>query len=305
MLNLFLRSMRERRDWHGSRNKRAIYAVKYASRCLLHARAQAEWLKFIYACPRLIAVHERDPYLFDRPQHRYINRHFKAAQRYAIVRSHYQFVQSQLPQPLFEALYRDGVAWLGNVMLKDGSVLVTRLAIPTGRGREGELCLQLANAAGQVLSSMIFTIADDGRTLLIGCLQGACSALGIDAVRTLTKQCHGLRPKNLLLSMLLAFAEDHGIERVRGISQAAHPFSVSRGKIKADYDSFWRECEGVLAGDGFFDLPSRETVRDEMQVESKHRSAFRKREALRWEAARGFVAAMRGKMAGEVARLAA
>lgn len=291
---LILRSMRERRDWHGSRGKRLSYAIKYAARCLTHVRAQADWLRFIYDCPRMSAIHARDPYLFDRPQHRYINRGFSAAQRYATMFSHYRFVRSQLPDVVVDAMYRNGQVTLGEVSLKDNSLLLVKLAIPTGRGREGELCLQLTNAQGDVLSSLIFTVGDEGNALLIGCLQGASSQLGRDAVRTLTKQCHGLRPKNLLLSMLLGFADDRGIARVRGISQAAHPFSLTRGKIKADYDSFWIECNGQLNKDGFYDLPAREPVRDEMQVESKHRSAFRKREALRWEVTHLFVDALRG-----------
>jgi uncharacterized protein VirK/YbjX len=291
---LFLRSMRERRDWHGSRGKRLSYAIKYAASYLMHARAQARWLHFIYDNPRMTAIHAHDPYLFDRPLHRHINRRSGAAQRYATLLSHYEFVCAKLPEALIETMYNTGQVTLGSVVLKDNSLLLVRLAIPAGRGREGELCLQLTNAQGDVLSSLIFTIGNEGRTLLIGCLQGASSQLGRDAVRTLTKQSHGLRPKNLLLSMLLAFAQDRGIERVRGISQAAHPFSLTRGKIKADYDSFWIECDGRLNKDGFYDLPAREPVRDEMQVESKHRSAFRKREALRWEVTHMFVNAMRG-----------
>jgi len=291
---LILRSMRERRDWHGSRGKRLSYAIKYAARCLTHVRAQASWLRFIYDSPRMNAIHARDPYLFDRPLHRYINRGFSAAQRYATMLSHYRFVSSHLPEALIDTMYRDGHVTLGEVSLKDNSRLLVRLAIPAGRGREGELCLQLANVQGDVLSSVIFTVGDEGDSLLIGCLQGASTQLGRDAVRTLTKQCHGLRPKNLLFSMLLGFAEDRRMARVRGISQAAHPFSLTRGKIKADYDSFWIECEGQLNKDGFYDLPAREPVRDEMQVESKHRSAFRKREALRWEVTHLFVDALRG-----------
>ena len=292
--NLILRSMRERRDWHGSRGKRLSYAIKYAARCLTHVSAQANWLRFIYDSPRMSAIHARDPYLFDRPLHRYINRSFSANQRYATMLSHYRFVSSQLPTALIDTLYRDGQVTLGQVSLKDNSLLLVKLALPAGRGREGELCLQLTNAQGDVLSSLIFTVGDEGHSLLIGCLQGASSQLGRDAVRTLTKQCHGLRPKNLLFSMLLGFAQDRGMARVRGISQAAHPFSLTRGKIKADYDSFWIECSGVLNKDGFYDLPAREPVRDEMQVESKHRSAFRKREVLRWEATHLFVDALRG-----------
>jgi uncharacterized protein VirK/YbjX len=197
---------------------------------------------------------------------------------------------------MVDAVYLQGRHRLGALCLKDGSELLIELRRPTGRSREGELALVLANTEGQLLSSVIFSVADEGRSLLIGCLQGAAAELGREAVRELTKQCHGLRPKNLLFSLLLAFAEQAGAERVRGVSNLAHPFAGEADKIKADYDSFWVECLGEPLPDGFFALPVREPERDETQVESKHRSAFRKREALRREACALLADALRGEM---------
>jgi len=144
-----------------------------------------------------------------------------------------------------------------------------------------------------VLTSAIFSIADDGKTLLIGCLQGAAAELGREAVRELTKQCYGLRPKNLLFSLLLAFGSFTGATRILGVSNLTHPFAGEADKIKADYDSFWEECQGVLQPDGFFALPTVEPERDESLVESKHRSAFRRREMLRREACACLLAALR------------
>ena len=70
------------------------------------------------------------------------------------------------------------------------------------------------------------------------------------------------------------------------VGNAAHPFAGTPGKIKADYDSFWLENDGLAHADGFYDLPPHEPLRDIQEVDSKHRSAFRKREALREEATR-------------------
>lgn len=281
---LILRSMRQRRDWRGSFPKRLAAGLKYAARSLRMARRQSAWLAQLYGSPKLRAILVHDPRLHERWHHHYINRRMGRSERMAVISEHYRYAFAHLPREMVDAVYLHGRSTVGALTLKDGSELLLEWRRPTGRSREGELALCLANTQGQVLSSAIFSIADEGRTLLIGCLQGAAAELGRDAVRELTKQCHGLRPKNLLYSLLLAFGSFTGATQLRGVSNLAHPFAGEADKIKADYDGFWEECGGVLQPDGFFALPTSEPLRDEAQVESKHRSAFRRREALRRDA---------------------
>jgi uncharacterized protein VirK/YbjX len=292
-LRLFLRSLRQRRDWRGSPSKRLAAGLKYIARSIRMAPRQSAWLAELYGAPRLTAILAHDPRLHERWHHHYINRRLGRAERMAIISQHYRFAFRQLPTAMVDAVYLHGRYSLGAIPLKDGSELLLELRRPTGRSREGELSLCLANAQGQMLSSAIFSIADDGKTLVIGCLQGAAAELGREAVRELTKQCYGLRPKNLLFSMLLAFGSFTGARQIRGVSNLAHPFAGEADKIKADYDNFWEECQGVLQADGFFALPTTEPERDESQVESKHRSAFRRREMLRREACARLLAALR------------
>jgi len=278
---LFQRSLQDRSDWRGGPAKRGVAASKYIVRSALQAQRHAAWLRFLYETPRMTAIVEGDPRLHERPQHNYINRSLRQARCYAIIESHYRYVLAHWPSTLVDRIYTGSGASLGRLTLKDGSEAELQLRVPLGRSREGELALYLLDAAGRALSSIICTLADEGRSLLIGCLQGAAPGLGRDEVREFTKQAHGLRPKNLLLSMVYALAATVGVTDIRGVSNDAHPFSGEDDKIKADYDSFWVECQGERLPDGFYALPLHEPVRDEAQVESKHRSAFRKREALR------------------------
>ncbi|MEP6896961.1 MAG: DUF535 family protein [Rhodanobacter sp.] len=280
---LFYRSLHGRHDWRGGTFKRALSAAKYVWRSLWMARRQSRWLSFLHESPGMAAFVSRDPRMHERAHHRYINRRLAPARRFKIIESHYRHVLGRFPSGLTEDIYIRGHASLGHLVLKDGSSAELRLSVPTGRGREGELALYLLQPDGQPLSSVIFTIADEGTSLLIGCLQGASGASGRAAVREFTKQAHGLRPKNLLLSMLYSLAGVYGISHVQGVSNRAHPFAGS-DKIKADYDSFWQECRGVLLEDGFYRLPTHEPSRNEAEVESKNRSAFRKRELLRRQA---------------------
>jgi uncharacterized protein VirK/YbjX len=278
-----MHSMRGRRDWRGMVPKRVFSAVKYVWRSIRMNRLQSRWLTFLHESPRMTAIVARDPRLLERPHHHYINRRLPRGRRFEIIESHYRHVLERLPVALVDDIYLTGHASLGQLTLKDGSHAELRLSVPTGRSREGELALYLLLPNGRPLSSMIFTLADDGKSILIGCLQGASSDLGRESIREFTRQAHGLRPKNLLLSMLYALAAVCGTSHVCGVGNDAHPFAGSH-KIKADYDTFWQECGGVLLEDGFYRLPSHEPTRDAGQVESKHRSTFRKREALRQQA---------------------
>lgn len=286
------RSLLHRHHGRGSPLKRGLSALKYVMRCLLHWRLQAAWLGFLYGSARMSAALSHDPRLSERPLHVYISRRLSLARRYAIIESHYRHLHAHWPVALVDRIYGEGEATLGRITLKNGQCATLQLRRPSGRGREGELALYLLDIEGRALSSMVFTLADDGKSILIGCVQGAAAGLGLEAVRDFTRQACGLRPKNLLLSMLYALARHGDNARLFGIGSRAHPFARNKGKIKADYDGFWAECHAMPAADGFHALPSAEPVRDESLVESKHRSAFRKREALRREACQLLVTAV-------------
>jgi uncharacterized protein VirK/YbjX len=282
--SLVASSLRARTDWHGHALKRAICAAKYLMRSLQVKARHRAWLGFIRDTSPMPAVVARDPRLFERYQHRYINLGFDPATRLALVHGHYDFIIRHWPAALVRAVYVDREHRIGQLTLRDDSHVDIVLKAPPVKGLEGELGIYLCDTDGTHLSSVILTIADEGRTLLVGCVQGAKASEGKEAVRDLTRQCHGLRPKNLLLSLVYAVAGIYGSEQVRGVGQAVHPFAHKHDKIKSDYNGFWRETGGVLAADGMFDLPSRDAVRNIADVESKHRSAFRRREALRAEA---------------------
>ncbi|MBB3227785.1 hypothetical protein FHW69_002417 [Luteibacter sp. Sphag1AF] len=258
--------------------------LKYAVRSAVEWKGHNRWLTFLEQTPGMPAVAAKDRTLVERYQHRFIHLGLSRAQKLEILYAHYLFASQSFPSHLFSKLYHERTANLGAVILRDGSELNLVLKAPELRGHEGELSIYLQNAQGQRLSFATVTFADGGKTLLIGCIQGATSGAGREAIRELTKQCHGLRPKNLLLSAIHALAEGFGVQRIRAVGNANHPFARIANKIKADYDGFWTESGGIAAPDGFFDLPLYEEKRLEADVESKHRSAFRKREALRQQA---------------------
>ena len=278
-LQRIAQSFRQRNDWQSRRSAR-VYAAAYAARCLLAPLRHLRWLGLLQSHPALREAARRDGRLVERWQHRFISRHFGARKRLDALMDHYRFVGSALPHGLLERMYVDGQVVLAEAAMKSGEPLRVLLMPPTRKGCEGELNIALATADDTLLFSATITVLPSTGELLVGCLQGPNTEDGQERVRLVTRQCHGLRPKNLLLSLLYGFAASHGLPRLRGISNDGHARS---GRIKASYDTFWVESVGVIARDGFFDLPPTEPERSELDVASKHRSAFRQREVLRRE----------------------
>ena len=286
----FARSLNGRVVSHSSRVRGVGATFTYIVRCVARWREHDAWLAFLESVP-MAGITSIDQVLPERYQHRYINLAWTRRQRLKALRDHYEFALARFPRPLFHMLYRERQVLLGKLRLRDGDYLSLVLKAPFRRSREGELSLLLLDATGQQISCATITVVDGGRAMIIGCLQGASKSAGRDVVRELTRQCHGLRPKNLLLSMIRALAEAFGVERVIGIGNAHHVFAGIPDKIKADYDAFWVESGGTPGDDGFYELPPREPARCASEIESKRRAEFRRREALRSEACDLVVAA--------------
>jgi uncharacterized protein len=288
----FLRSLHGRMDWRGSPATRRKMAAKYIVRALFMPRQHGRYLAWVYSQPRMCAYQRRDPRVLERHFHRYIHLQWDRRLRLQSIRQHYRFALARLPGVLFEAIYIYGNATLGSLTLKDGTQLKLCLRPPIFMGCEGELCMQLSDADDHPVYRLILSVIDDSPTIAIGCIQGPDGQNGKDRVRDLTRNMHGMRPKQMMLSLAYALARHWGIERILAVSNAAHPLRRTRDKFQADYDAFWLEQKGQEEGDGWFLLPETPSRKSESEVSSHHRSAFRRREALRIEAERLLVDAL-------------
>lgn len=291
----WIASLRHRQDWPSPWPARLREAAKYLARALCLPRMHAEYLRFVQGQARMRACRRRDPRLLERHLHRFVNERWHRRDRLRALHSHYRFALSRLPAPLFDAVYVEGGVPLGLLALKDGRELVLSLRPPIHKGCEGELRILLEEPGGRTLYSIALTVIDDGRAVVIGCLQGPSGTDAREAVRDLTRQMHGLRPKQLMLFLACALARHFGIGRVLGIANAAHPLSRRRGGLfQADYDAFWVEQQGVAeAESGWFSLPVDPPRKHEADVPSHHRSAFRRREGLRLAAEALLIGAFR------------
>lgn len=287
----FLRSLRGRHDWCGNADKRTWLATKYVARCLAMLREQLDFLAFIESEPALQTFRRRDPRMLERHLHRYLNRGWHRSQRLNAIRQHYRHVLAAMPSPLFRAVHSEGVARLGLLTLKDGCRVVLSLRPPIYFGCEGELCIQLGDELGNPLYRIVVTVIDND-TLAIGCIQGPVGGDARETVRELTRKLHGLRPRSLMLALTRALARHWGLTRLLAIGNTAHPLRRPGHRFVADYDAYWQEQQGRKVGGGWYELPLQPQCKTEVDVPSQHRSAFRKREAIRREAERLLIDAL-------------
>ncbi len=218
------------------------------------------------------------PSFIERPVNKYLHKAWSGKQKLITASHTLNLIEKTFRSDVIDAMFssqREGIT-VANIELKSGDVAQLKM-IYSQYPREGDLTLHLLNEFGDdiYLMSFSFGIQDE---LYICSLQGPSTEKSIEQVKSITKQMHGMRPKNLLMSAIYAVADFFCISEILGISNASH---IKSQHLKSSYDHFWQECNANLTSDGWYHLPRHEPVRDIEQIKSQHRSAFRKREALR------------------------
>ncbi|EFV63141.1 conserved hypothetical protein [Neisseria meningitidis H44/76] len=142
---------------------------------------------------------------------------------------------------------------------------------------EGAWSLSLRDEAGNRLYMATFAFV--GTHLLTASVQGPAGEEAKDTVRRITKQLHGLRPQQLMVTALQYFAAVLGLDGAMGIAQK-HQVKLRwklKKRVKMNYDAFWQEYGASLERDGYWHLPQTPARKDLADIESKKRSMYRKR----------------------------
>lgn len=285
---LLLRSFQGRWDLgHAPAPHRVHGFLRYTRHGLAHLPRQLAWLRFLDGSEAMRQAVRADPGLYGRWHVPFVSRELGPAARLRILEAHYRFLLERFPPRLRDKLLRGHDVRIGTLRLRDGAPIHLHLRKPAVRAM-GELGLYLVTGDKEVLSSCTFTFGGE-EGLLIGAMQGAWSFLGRGPIRAFTRGSHGVRPKNLLLTLMRVLSRLYGIERLRGVAHAAHPFAT---RIQADYDAFWLENGGAPGEDGFYELPRFGARRPVRLLPSKRRSARRQREQFLDEARSIFLRAL-------------
>lgn len=269
---------------YGSAPSKRLKRWKFQLRSLWFWRAQRAW-QHLLASPSLLPFVQKVPSLLEKLHRPYLHRHKSVQQRLDVLRAHYGWLAAPERTALRAALLQppiESAVLLANWQIEAHALRLV-LGVDQVFNREGELVISLLDQDNRRIGSIALVRGTDD-TLWIGSLQGLIGDDARERYRELTRALHGLRPKNLLLIAAQALARASGARALIGIGNAAHVYNAPRyrnlQRVQADYDEFWRECEGIEQGDGTFRLPMRYVIPPREELPTKKRAMYERRRSL-------------------------
>lgn len=277
---------------YGARSR--LKRLKLFCRSAFRFAAVRAWLQAVDACALMRCVAVARPALLERPYRPLGVSGLGFRARMDTVLDHYRTLRALVPMALCERIYVHG----GLACAFGEGRYALRLADSGPNPKEGELAFYWQDtASGTCLSQLSFYLRQgkDGAEIFVGGLQGPMGEHSRDLIRESTKACDGLRPKDTVMAALLALAAALGARRIVGVSRRNH---VGRQRhtpraILCDYESFWAEYGGVPLGCGNIGMPVDQPRRDVMELPSRKRAAYRRKQAQ----ADGIQAAVQGWLA--------
>jgi uncharacterized protein VirK/YbjX len=261
-------------------------SLKYRTIFWLQAMANSARIKqmvSVDASNNMAKVVEGDPELFGVLFWPLLDSRWEAGRRLQALQSHYQEAASL--GPVF-VLGTDSTRTLLNF---DGELSRLRVCIEkqTFFRREGQLVLSIFHDDGRVYSvAFLLSRVDGQRVAWVGAVQGVKQPEESTLYKTITKDCFGLRPRDLSISMFMILCQALDVKRIFAVQDAyrshRHSYFGADGgsKVLANYDEIWKEREATLTPDGFYELAVGSEVKDLQTVPSKKRSMYRKRYQL-------------------------
>ena len=229
-----------------------------------------------YACAKLTGATEGLVNFEDKPFKAYLNKKMSKRAKLDIAHGALNFIEKSFRPEALPQLY--DMANFGRTLiaipLKNGSSIDVKL-LASPFQEEGELMLLMFLGDKRVYS-ICFSCTDDGRAW-IGGIQGG-KDIDNEEVKALTKELHGTRPKNLIITLLYGFIAFFNIKEIYAIDSDFH---VKSDRVKTRYSELWLEIGGDKHRRGWYKLPPTEIKKSLEEVKSKHRSQFIKREGLK------------------------
>lgn len=165
-----------------------------------------------------------------------------------------------------------------------------------GLGREGELMVTLHINGTLLMRSSVSVLpasllgltganadADNSHAMFVGGFQGVSNTK--DLIKQATQALERTKPVFILLNALQAMAQAWGLVGLVGVADKQHAyasyFSLSK-RISMSYDELWQQLGATeKTAQGQWVLPLVWEPRPESEVESKKRSALKRRNVMR------------------------
>jgi len=241
---------------------------------IAYLKQRAQQIKFLHTelkdCHRVLGCYVRP----------YVHHKWSVHQRESVLLAHYRHLDT-MPVPLWcrTQEWRDMF-----VLSSDYSNVRVVLHKPSWMRSEGEIGISLMVDRLRIVSVMLFFSHDEqGKTWLnIGAIQGNAKEETKEMVSLLTKQMHGLRPRDMIINLVKIIAANSGCIGVRAISDHAHrsQHTATTAEKESQYNAIWEDQQGIAKDDGFYYLSLDINKKDMEDIPSKKRSMYRKRYEL-------------------------
>ncbi|WP_133405821.1 VirK/YbjX family protein [Parashewanella tropica] len=231
----------------------------------------------------LLWLIDSHPLYIEKPLKPYGCLTWSKQQRLTYLEDHFSFVHNKLGNKLHQVYSEQGLVLFDVQDRKEQNYSVK---LYQGEEREGSMGLILTNTLNQTIYSLSFTIyGNDKPCLHIGNVQGANDSVEnrSKVIVELTRTCFGLRPKALILEVLLMLARHWGVEQVTGVSNKGHIYQAMRytgskkQSCRFNYDQFWQEYEGTLLNKHLYQIPTSPKRKCLDDLSTSKRSMYKKR----------------------------
>jgi len=225
--------------------------------CAAHPVETVRWLRFLKTHPLLRDVVSSPASFLGKIHLPYLSLSLNCADRARLLIKHYDsllntgfgsLVRQALQKPLTLCLFSG----------KSGTSYELQLsALETGR-QDGELLLRLTSEGACVYSiACILTTSQGKPALMVGGLTGMLSQGRSRSIKQVTRDLHGCRPKDLMVTLARDLGRCFGCATTLliGSSNRIPPTEKYFCKKSSDYDLTWRELHAAARADGNYELP--------------------------------------------------
>lgn len=264
--------------------RQPAYRCKFFARALLHPQLTILWLHYIAQHPRREQMLQAQMALPDKLQRPYLSVRFRPCQTLAALRFHYDAVE-HASSMLRTLLLTPGGTPIIQLQGKSGAHYSVSLGALSALDKEGEMTL-LFSAGDVALTRMTMTLMniEQKTTLFIGGLQGPGRHLEQqrERIQQVTRDCHGLFPKRIVMEAACCLAEMLGATQLMAVGNHTHIYKSWRywrkkkTQFHADYEGYWLSLGAQVLADGHCLLPLRLARKPLEEVASKKRAEYQR-----------------------------
>ncbi|MCG3885366.1 DUF535 domain-containing protein [Photobacterium leiognathi] len=228
---------------------------------------------------KLITVH---PSFIEKPLKPYGCLSWDKYQRTLMLKKHLQFMLNNFSSNLLNIYQYKGYK-LWQITDKNGNTY--NIYLDAGYSREGSIGITLTDNNDTQLYCISFTVNQEQSLLHIGALQGPDSDIENRQalIKKLTKGLYGLRPKALMVELVLIFADCYQLKNITAVSNKGHIYQAlryigsKRTAVSCDYDELWQEYNGIKQNKELYQLPLSPKRKDLTLLNRNKRKLYKHR----------------------------